>query len=145
MLVQWQNDTTCICIYLSSLPSLGRWWSAAKLPKWKQWLLVCGGHLLGLSLLCSKLTHIILSSSYKNNYLFFLSFSFSNYNNCYSGIIKANYSLLDLVLAQIHTPCYKTYIDLKLKLSNKCLKLLVEVASAIPPANCSNYCGRWHV
>ena len=54
-------------------------------------------------------------------------------NNCYSDIIKANYSLLDLVLTQIHTPCCKTYIELKLKLSNKCLKLLVEVASAIPP------------
>jgi len=48
-----------------------------------------------------------------------------NNNNCYSGIIKANYSMLDLVLTQIHSPCYKTYIELKLKLSNKCLKLLV--------------------
>ena len=69
------------------------------------------------------------SSIYNNNYN----------NNCYSGIIKANYSLLDLVLTQIQSPCYKTYIELKLKLSNKCLKLLVEVASAILLVNCSNY------
>ena len=27
--------------------------------------------------------------------------------NCYSGIIKAKYSLLDLVLTQIQSPCYK--------------------------------------
>jgi len=69
--------------------------------------------------------------SYKINHNSSLCYYYNN--NCYSGIIKANCNLLHLVLTQIHSPYYKTYIELKLKLSNKCLKLLVEVASAIPP------------
>jgi len=57
-----------------------------------------------------------------------------NNTNCDSGIIKADYSQLDLVLTHTHTH-YKTYIKLQFSLSNKYLKLLVdiEVASAIPP------------
>ena len=60
----------------------------------------------------------------EDNILVVITKAYNNNNNCYSGIIKANYSLLDLVLTQIHSPCYKTYIELKLNLS---------VTSAISP------------
>jgi len=62
---------------------------------------------------------------------------YTNNNNSDSGIIKADCGPGPNTYTHAHHS--KTYIELQLNLSNKFLKLLVEVASTIPPANYSNY------